>query len=207
MKNWIYIALVALFAGGTVACSEDVTADPELSALPYELPRGEEGAGYLQHRRDARGVVVRAVVNLVAAEHGVVADVVVVRADDDDFVGVLALDGSQDVGHVELLVRRGAELGHRVGVHLPALAPQLPLGVGGDERMAVRRAQRTDAHRLQCRHDVLRRNAPARPSGFAALQLVAGQKFHVRFGCRPVDGGKSPLLRCTGPGRSPDRQG
>ena len=44
MKNWIYIALVALFAGGTVACSEDVTADPELSALPYELPRGEEGS-------------------------------------------------------------------------------------------------------------------------------------------------------------------
>ena len=45
MKNWIYIAFVVLFAGGVVACSEDdMTADPELSALPYELPRGEEGS-------------------------------------------------------------------------------------------------------------------------------------------------------------------
>ena len=45
MKNWIYIALITLFASGIVACSEDdVTLDPELSALPYDLPRGEEGA-------------------------------------------------------------------------------------------------------------------------------------------------------------------
>ena len=45
MKNWIYIALIVLFAGGVTACSEDnVTVDPELSAMPYELPRGEEGS-------------------------------------------------------------------------------------------------------------------------------------------------------------------
>ena len=45
MKNWIYIALIALFAGGVVACSEDdVTANPEFSTLPYDLPRGEEGS-------------------------------------------------------------------------------------------------------------------------------------------------------------------
>ena len=45
MKNWIYIALLILFAGGVAACSEDgLTPDPELSALPYELPRGESGS-------------------------------------------------------------------------------------------------------------------------------------------------------------------
>ena len=45
MKNWIYTALIALFAGGIAACSEDdITLDPTLSASPYELPRGEEGS-------------------------------------------------------------------------------------------------------------------------------------------------------------------
>ena len=45
MKNWIYIILISLFAGSVVACSEDdITPDPEISALPYDLPRGEEGS-------------------------------------------------------------------------------------------------------------------------------------------------------------------
>lgn len=44
MKKYIYIVFVMFFMGAVSCSEEDITLNPELADLPFELPQGEEGS-------------------------------------------------------------------------------------------------------------------------------------------------------------------
>ena len=55
------------------------------------LARGKESPRYLQNGRDSGGVIVRPVIDLVAIQHRVDTQMVIVSADNHDLVRVLPL--------------------------------------------------------------------------------------------------------------------
>ena len=44
MKKYIYIVFVMFFMGAVSCSEEDITLNPELADLPFDLPQGEEGS-------------------------------------------------------------------------------------------------------------------------------------------------------------------
>ena len=83
------------------------------------LSGSQEGTYNLKSGGYTRSVVVRTVVNLVTVQHRVVADVVVMCAQDNDFVGPFSFNLYQDVAHVVFLVYAfGLDGGDRVRMNL-----------------------------------------------------------------------------------------
>ena len=92
---------------------------------------------YLQGRRYARGIVVRPVINLVACQGGVIADVVEVCSDHHIFVRPFAGNPAQDVGQLQAAVRALLQPCQRIRMHLEA-SFLLPLHGACLERLVIR---------------------------------------------------------------------
>lgn len=71
------------------------------------LARGKESPRYLQNGRDSGSVIVRPVIDLVAIQHRVDTQMVIVSADDHDLTRVLALYLTQDIIQGKFLENTG----------------------------------------------------------------------------------------------------
>ena len=108
----------------------------EVSGAFGLLSGSQEGAGDLQDGGHARGVVVCPVVDFVTVQHRVNSQVVIMRADDHDFIFLFPLDFHQHVAHGVFLVHPLADLGDGVGVHLQP-SRFLPFHAVGLERLEI----------------------------------------------------------------------
>ena len=109
------------------------------------LARGKESPRYLQNGRDSGGVIVRPVIDLVAIQHRVDTQMVIVSADDHDLTRVLALYLTQDIIQGKFLENTGL-LDSRYGIrlHLPAGPSLLAFHMVSLKRMVIRVSYRVD---------------------------------------------------------------
>ena len=109
------------------------------------LAGSQECSRYLEDGRYAGGVIVGAIVDLVAVQHRIDTQMIVMRSHDHDLVRILALYLTQDIIQGKFLENTGL-LDSRYGIrlHLPAGPSLLAFHMVSLKRMVIRVSYRVD---------------------------------------------------------------